>query len=1310
MAYTISVLAGSTRGHVDAIGDAAKVNKPSKMCVDVDGNIYVADNYAVRKITKSGTVSTIAGADTLGYLDATGAAARFGIISGITYSYSRSALFVSDYDNHAIRRIDLSAEKFGEVKTIAGAYPTAASGNAIGTGPNARFNHPTCVVMHAIDDTPSTNIYQTFLYVVDSGNNCIKACTPSATSSQTNVSRVAGSVNGLPGTNTDAIVTGSGDVRFNNPLYCALDPNKADKLYVWDSGNSLIRLIKYNVYDSQPVGFVSAINIAGGSGSSDIDGDGNTARFAPLVDMVGTPEGHVLALGGSLSRSVRKIYPAENRNSTSVKTLYTVSLKPLGGDLYASLTGMTLDEGNIFVSHATQNTPSITDPLTQTKDEILKIEYIPVDTLRDRTIERFAGYTTGFSDGSGTTVKFNQIDGMVADQYGNLYSVELSGRVRKILPSGTVNIIAGSTSPVGEYSQSDGTGTGAKFYWPSDIAYDSGNNCLYITQNLYHNIRKVELSTGVVTTIAGSSSSIISGNTDGNGNAATFRGPSALAVASNSDVYVCDTDNNKIRKITKISDTYSVSSLTGTASTQGIASYTDGTLVNATFDHPSAICVDSSNIIYVWDAGNYKIRKIDIANNAVTTLAGTNAGYHDGEGLSQAQFQSVRSMKTDVNDNLFVIDGAYVRKITQDGYVTTVLDFTNQSFLGYTLSLGAMAFVDNDLFISHSTGDFSNENYYENTRSEIYHVLLSEEIVVSHGVYVGGQNNAGNVINTVDDYDVVTDVWVAKNSLPINLYQMASFSIHNGKGYVVGGMLESVSTPRSDDQTNAVYSFDNSINAWTTVSSLLPYTVRNAAGYSIGNYGYVVGGRKSPAGRPDDEANTTIYANNYRFDPELLAWSAMSSLPVSSYASTAFTILGKAYIVNQNSAYAYDPTQNAYTVISVPMTRIDAASFAIRGVGYVAGGNSNNMAESGKALRAYYVDTNSWSAKADLPVNEYRGNIGQAGMSSSTNKGFVFNGYYTNQYKPNVVVYDPLLDGGVDPEIGSAWVVKTAPTSIRTSGAVMRQDLEPTPNGTFIITRRTDAESLNNSDINTASVNLHISSVYATSLKVSNYPPDELGNLISYVEISLDYAQLIYPWTLTPGDGQKTIYMKFKNDQTDQESDPAIFARIYLETTPPEVIIDPITGNYPVSAPKVVTSTNFSVTITATDTHSDKLYYKMSNNSLFEDNRPDGNPLKITEPTGSTLDDWTELPANGVITAEVLSVITSTWQLNSYNNIYFKVRNVAGVSTQVISTEHLNSDVGKSGIAYGDQSAPPTVTGVQWTVTGNSVHLTWLPL
>src|SRR3989338_728449 len=164
MGYSLSLLAGSTRGRVDAIGAAAKVSKPSKMCADVDGNIYVVDNYSVRKITKSGTVSTVAGADTMGYLDGVGAAARFGTIASITYSYSRSALFVADYDNHAIRRIDLTTENYGRVKTIAGAYPTAQAVNALGSGSAARFRHPTYVAMHSVDDTPSTNIYRTFLY------------------------------------------------------------------------------------------------------------------------------------------------------------------------------------------------------------------------------------------------------------------------------------------------------------------------------------------------------------------------------------------------------------------------------------------------------------------------------------------------------------------------------------------------------------------------------------------------------------------------------------------------------------------------------------------------------------------------------------------------------------------------------------------------------------------------------------------------------------------------------------------------------------------------------------------------------------------------------------------------------------------------------------------------------------------------------------------------------------------------------------------------------------------------------------------
>ena len=247
----------------------------------------------------------------------------------------------------------------------------------------------------------------------------------------------------------------------------------------------------------------------------------------------------------------------------------------------------------------------------------------------------------GSADGSGTTAQFylgvgvssngtpygppafTQIGSinMAMDGGGNIYVADtLNNTIRKITPAGAVTTFAG-TAP--QQGSDDGIGSNARFLSPMGVAVDGAGN-VFVADSGNGTVRKIT-SAGVVTTFAGSPRT--SGSTDGTGSTARFNSINGIAADSAGNVYVADTNNNTIRKITPAGV---VSTLAGLAGAQGS---TDGQGNKARFYYPMALAIDSSGNLYVADSGNRTIRKVTSAG-VVSTLAGLagSSGSTDGTG------------------------------------------------------------------------------------------------------------------------------------------------------------------------------------------------------------------------------------------------------------------------------------------------------------------------------------------------------------------------------------------------------------------------------------------------------------------------------------------------------------------------------------------------------------------------------------------------------------------------------------------------------------------------------------------------------
>jgi sugar lactone lactonase YvrE len=218
----------------------------------------------------------------------------------------------------------------------------------------------------------------------------------------------------------------------------------------------------------------------------------------------------------------------------------------------------------------------------------------------------------------------------------------------------------------GQTGTADGIGSAARFKEPNNLTVDGAGN-IYVADSANHTIRKITPD-GAVTTLAGSPGN--SGSADGIGSAARFNFPRGVAVDQAGIVYVADTGNCTIRKITAQGE---VSTLAGTPAPPDGGGHADGIGAAAGFQFPWGVAVNSSGTVYVADSLNNLIRKIT-PTGVVTTLAGSVAwGLTDGAGTT-ARFYNPSGITVDANGNLYVADtnNSRVRKVTADGVVTTL--------------------------------------------------------------------------------------------------------------------------------------------------------------------------------------------------------------------------------------------------------------------------------------------------------------------------------------------------------------------------------------------------------------------------------------------------------------------------------------------------------------------------------------------------------------------------------------------------------------------------------------------------------------
>jgi len=268
----------------------------------------------------------------------------------------------------------------------------------------------------------------------------------------------------------------------------------------------------------------------------------------------------------------------------------------------------------------------------------------------------------GSADGPAVAARFHAPEGIAVDGAGDVFVADAGNNaIRKITPDGIVSTYAGLAGSRGSI---DNSGTAARFWAPFGLSADAAGN-LYVAELANNAIRKITPD-GVVSTLAGLAG--IAGSADGAGINAQFRNPWSVVVDDVGNIYVADASNFTIRKI---SPDGRVTTLAGAPGALGSA---DGPAKDARFWEPRGVAVDKARNVYVSDSGNNTIRKIS-PDGVVTTLAGLpgNPGNADGVG-SDARFAGPQGLAATPDGVLYVADpeNRRLRRISPDAVVSTL--------------------------------------------------------------------------------------------------------------------------------------------------------------------------------------------------------------------------------------------------------------------------------------------------------------------------------------------------------------------------------------------------------------------------------------------------------------------------------------------------------------------------------------------------------------------------------------------------------------------------------------------------------------
>jgi sugar lactone lactonase YvrE len=689
----INVYAGGGPNNVAAT--TAPVYTPTNVTVDSSGNVYFSSegsNYQHRvwKITKStGILTIVAGTYYYGYSGDGGQATNAQLYDprGIAVDHSGN-VFIADYNNCLIREVNAGT---GIITTIAGiTTPNLSCGSAGDGGPatSAHLYTPTGV---AIDKNGN-------LFIADQNNHKIRmiscatvtstggACTANAGQTTGDIYTVAGT--GTAGYNGDGITAITADLYYPYGVATDTDGN----LYIADQYNHRIR------------------RVACGTGISG------------CVNPSGETGGDIYTLAGTGTAG----FSGEGGAATSAELYYPTTISVANsGDLFIS------DYDNFRIREVScATTTSTGGACTTSSGQTAADIYTVVGTG-----------VAGFSGGDGVAATSSTLYyaiGVAVDSSGDLFIADQDNERIREVPCDVSTLTC--TPPAGDTAKFiytiAGTGgttffgngipaTGAELYYPTGVASDSSGN-IYIADRSNCVIREVNAGTGIITTFAGNGACGYGGD-GGAATSANLSSPTRVAVDSSNNVYIADTNNCLIRKVSG----GTITTFAGKSPSLACGYTGDGgAATGAELYYPDGVAVDSSGNVYIADQYNYVVRKV--SGGSISTFAGNHTYGYAGDGgpAASAELSYVLDVAVDGFGNVYIADqyNHRIRKVSTSGTISTyagngTAGYEGDGGLAYQTSLyyptGVAIDGAGDVIIS----DYDNQRVRMVDESNIIHTI-----------------------------------------------------------------------------------------------------------------------------------------------------------------------------------------------------------------------------------------------------------------------------------------------------------------------------------------------------------------------------------------------------------------------------------------------------------------------------------------------------------------------------------------------------------------------------------------------------------
>jgi sugar lactone lactonase YvrE len=640
-AGSITTIAGGTTFAGDGAAAASSfLALPWDAAFDSDGNILIADQgqSRIRRIdARTGIITTVAGRGHGGILGDGDLALTAGLAAphGLTVDPVRGDIYIADTFADRVRKV---AADTGIITTVAGdgRHQTAGDG---GPATAASVKLPRSVAVDALGN----------LYIAQADNNLIRRVDAVTGIIRTIAGRFEPGYGGDGGPAADALL--------DRPIYVSVDG--AGNLFIADQYNNRIRKI------TAATGIITTV---AGNGRNVLFRDNIPALEAELYNPMGVAvdsRGNIFI--DEVGRSRIRRVDAVTGVITTVAGSGFFGFAGDGG--LATAAGLQLPRtvavdaaGTLVIADSYNNRVRRVDGPTRI-----------ITTIAGNRTENFAG------DNGPAAAAVLFPSGVAVDSAGNIFIADTHNcRVRRVDAS---SLVITSVAGDGTYGRSsDGVPAAGALLWePQDVAVDTAGNVV-IADSETHRIRKIDRTTGLITTVAGNVGPNFSGD-GGPGTAASLSEPAGIAFDSAGNLFIADTGNHRVRRVDAVTKVITTVAGSGDAGYGG----DDGPATSAKLNAPARIAVDRSGNIFISDSKNLRVRKVAAATGTITTVAGTGLYVPSGDnGLAtKAAIGEPRGITFDAAGNLYFAAHDRIRRVdAATGTITTVAGNGTSSLSG----------------------------------------------------------------------------------------------------------------------------------------------------------------------------------------------------------------------------------------------------------------------------------------------------------------------------------------------------------------------------------------------------------------------------------------------------------------------------------------------------------------------------------------------------------------------------------------------------------------------------------------------------